>query len=323
MRADSPSEPAAPKIVVVMPAYRSAPKIGAVLDRIPSWVAHVVVVDDASPDNLATVVRAHPDARLELVAHSANRGVGAAMKTGIARALELGADILVKLDSDGQMDPALLADFVGPIASGEADFTKGHRFSDLDRIRAMPLLRRVGNLGLSFLVKLASGYWSVFDPTNGYLALAAPLARRLRPARLADRYFFEISLLCEAYLCRAVLRDVPMDPVYADETSSLSPLRTFFEFLPRLFGRVLTRVGYAYFLRDFNLVSLFLLSGLPMLSFGLAWSGYYWYLSIVTDVAAHTGTIVIGLLAIILGFQLLLQALVLDVQNEPRKGQRP
>ena len=88
----------------------------------------------------------------------------------------------------------------------------------------MPLVRRLGNLALSFLVKLASGYWHVFDPCNGYVAIRASVLRRLNVDRLEDRYFFEISLLCEAYFAKAVLQDMPMQPVYAGETSSLSPI---------------------------------------------------------------------------------------------------
>jgi glycosyltransferase involved in cell wall biosynthesis len=292
-----------------------------VLESIPSSVDRVVVVDDASPDDLAGEVSAAADSRVVLLAHAKNRGVGAAMRTGIAAALELGADVVVKLDSDGQMDPARIPDLVAPILSGEADFTKGNRFHDLRFIRAMPLVRRLGNLGLSFLAKAASGYWSVFDPCNGFLALRATRLREMRLEMLADRYFFEISLLCEAYLARAVLRDVPMPPRYGDEVSSLSPAGSLVEFLPRLGVRLVRRVGYAYFLRDFNLVSVLLCGGLHLLLFGILWSALHWYRSYATGVVATTGTVIIGALTIILGFQLLLQAVVLDVQSEP--GRRP
>jgi hypothetical protein len=185
----------------------------------------------------------------------------------------------------------------------------------------MPATRRWGNLGLSFLVKLASGYWTVFDPCNGYLAVSGALLGRLRREQLAERYFFEISLLCESYLARAVVRDLPMPPVYGDEVSSLSPAKSFFEFVPKLLARAARRIGLFYFVRDFNLVSVFVLAGLPLLLFGGAWSAVHWARSLSTGVVASTGTVVVGLLPIILGFQLLLQAVVLDVQNEPgRRG---
>jgi len=306
-----------PVIAVVIPAYRVAPYIAGVVGRVPAFVRHIIVVDDASPDGLASVVASLGDPRVVSVRHEVNRGVGGAMKTGFAKGLELGADIVAKVDGDGQMDPALLEQMIEPIASGNADLAKGNRFDDLSVIRRMPLVRRVGNLALSFLVKLASGYWSVFDPCNGYIACRAGLLRRITMARLDDRYFFEISLLCEAYFADAVLRDVPMAPVYAGETSSLSPVGSIPHFSVKLIGRAAHRLFKSYFMRDFNVVSLFVVSGVPALVFGAVWSAYHWARSSQLGVVTPTGTVMIGVLAIVLGFQLVLQALVADVANEP------
>ncbi len=119
-----------------------------------------------------------------------------------------------------------------------------------------------------------------------------------------------------------VVEDVAMHPAYGDEVSSLSPVRSLFEFSGRLANRTLRRIGLAYFLKDFNVVSVFIASGLPLFVFGILWSVYHWYRSWVTNVVATTGTVMIGALAIILGFQLLLQAVVLDVQNEPGRAPR-
>ncbi len=289
---------------------------------IPKDIRHVVVVDDASPDGVGAAVSALSDPRVTLCTHSANRGVGGAMKTGFVKALELGADVVIKLDSDGQMDPALIPAFLAPLLAGDADFAKGNRFADLSVIASMPPLRRAGNLLLSFLVKAASGYWSLFDPCNGYLALSSRLLKHIRLDRLADRYFFEISLLCESYRANGVVVDVDMHPRYGDEVSSLSPMKSLFEFSGRLLGRMVRRIGFAYFLRDFTVVSVFITAGVPMLVFGTIWSIYHWYRSWETNVVASTGTVMIGTLAIILAFQLLLQAVVLDVQSEPGRPQR-
>jgi glycosyltransferase involved in cell wall biosynthesis len=307
-------------VAAVLPAYRTAASIRSVIERIPPSVRHVIVVDDASPDGVSAVVSAMGDPRILVVAHDKNRGVGGAMKTGFERALELGAEIVVKLDSDGQMDPALIPAFVTPLVEGHADLAKGNRFADLSVISAMPRLRRVGNLALSFLVKAASGYWSLFDPCNGYLAISRGLLLEIRRERLADGFFFEISLLCESYRARGVVLDVDMHPRYADEVSSLSPMRSLVEFSGRLLVRTLGRIGFAYFLRDFTVVSVFISAGVPLLVFGVLWSAYHWYLSWLTNVVASTGTVMIGTLAIILAFQLLLQAIVLDVENEPGRG---
>lgn len=310
----------APSVAVVIPAYRVAGQIAEVIARVPSGVAHIVVVDDASPDDLRVVLERIDDCRLVVLHHATNLGVGAAMKTGFAHALQLGADIVVKVDGDGQMDPALIPRFVDALANGEADFCKGNRFDDAALIRQIPMVRRVGNLALSFLVKAASGYWRSFDPVNGFLAVRAEVLRAIRPERLANRYFFEISLLCEAYAARAVLRDVPMAPVYRGEPSSLSPLRSAITFGPRLIGRIFARLWSSYFIRDFNVVSILLVCGAPLLSFGTAWSAYHWMQSTLHGVPATAGTVMVGTLPIVLGFQLMLQALVLDVANEPARS---
>jgi glycosyltransferase involved in cell wall biosynthesis len=311
-----------PVVAAVLPAYKTASSIREVIENIPASVRHVIVVDDASPDGVIAAVSAIGDPRVLVVSHDTNRGVGGAMKTGFDRAIALGADIVVKLDTDGQMDPALIPAFVAPLAEGRADLAKGNRFADLAVISAMPPLRRIGNLALSFLVKAASGYWSLFDPCNGYIAVTADLLREIRRDRLADRYFFEISLLCEAYRAEGVVLDVAMHPRYRDEISSLSPMRSLFEFSGRLLGRIVSRIGFTYFLRDFNVVSVFISSGVPLMTFGVLWSAYHWYRSVATQVVATTGTVMIGTLAIILAFQLLLQAVVLDVQNEPGRPHR-
>jgi dolichol-phosphate mannosyltransferase len=312
-----PMPPFQPSIAVVIPAYRVATLIAGIIARIPPEVSHIIVVDDASPDNLREVLHYITDSRLHVLSHPTNRGVGGAMKTGFAKALELEADIIVKIDGDGQMDPGLIAQFVSPIVTGRADMTKGNRFVHFSFVRRMPRIRRLGNVALSFLTKVASGYWHIFDPCNGYLALHARVVRALEMPRLSDRYFFEISLLCEMYFARAVVEDIPMLPVYGDETSALRPWRMIGDFAPKLIGRMLYRIGMSYFLRDFNVVSLLLVTGAPTFSFGVAWSVYHWVHSAHLQQFASTGTVMIGVLAIVLGFQLLLQALALDVANEP------
>lgn len=311
------SDAAAPSVAVVIPAYRVAKQIGEVIAKIPPVVRHIVVVDDASPDQLQEVLAGIHDPRLTVIRHTVNQGVGAATKTGIERALDLDVSIVVKIDGDGQMDPALIPQFLEPIVAGSADLTKGNRFADLQYVRDMPLIRRLGNLSLSFLVKMASGYWHVFDPCNGYIAIRSKLLRRMMLRRLADRYFFEISMLCEAYFVRAVLEDIPMRPVYDDEKSSLHSGAVVVEFTPKLIGRSLYRLFNSYLLRDFNVVTVFLGAGVPLFGFGTIWSLYHWIRSYQTGQFASTGTVMIGVLTLILGFQLIIQAIVLDVQNEP------
>ena len=161
------------------------------------------------------------------------------MLTGYAEAHRLGAEIVVKMDGDGQMDPAQLPALIAPIVRGEADYAKGNRYLHARQLRSMPLLRRLGNLGLSFLTKLASGYWNIFDPTNGYTAIHAALIPLLNKEDIGRRYFFESSMLLELSLLRAVVRDVYIPARYGDETSHLSILKTLRQFPPALAEGVL------------------------------------------------------------------------------------
>jgi uncharacterized membrane protein len=182
----------------------------------------------------------------------------------------------------------------------------------------MPTIRLVGNAGLTFLVKMASGYWNNFDPANGYLAVRTDALRRLDLGRLPKRYYFESGLLVEMGILRAVVADVPASARYGDEVSSLSVSRTLVEFPPRLFAGLVRRILWRYFVQDFSAVSVFLVIGIPMLLFGAVFgAASYWHYSKIGQFAP-VGVVMIGTLPIILGVQLLLQAIVLDIQNVPR-----
>ncbi len=306
-------------IGVVIPAYQVARHIEQVLAGIPAWVDRIVVVDDASQDGTADLAAGVRDPRLEVLRHSSNRGVGAAMLTGLDRAAEMGCTVVVKMDGDGQMDPALIRELVQPIVDGEADFVKGNRFADPWTLRRMPRVRRMGNLVLSFLTKISTGCWQVFDPTNGFFALDVSVFARLNRNLIHDRYFFESSLLLALRLEDAVILNIPMPANYGDETSSLSIGRVLLEFpflLARQFAR---RIWLQYFVLGFSVASLFLLCGGLMVVFGAVWGGVAWAVSIRSNVPATTGTVMIAVLPLILGFELLIQTVVFDVTRVPTR----
>lgn len=303
----------------MIPAYRAENFIQKILAGIPSFVSYIVVVNDCSPDRTAELVQASKDARLCLVSHEKNQGVGGAVLTGYRRAMELGAKIIVKMDSDDQMDPAYLIPLIAPILMGQADYTKGNRFLHANELKAMPLLRRIGNAGLSFLTKAASGYWNLFDPTNGYTAIHSSIIPSLDTNRIHPRYFFECSMLIELGMQRAVVRDVYIPARYGEELSYLSVWRTLIEFPPRLLLGFLRRFIVQYFIRDFGIVSVLFLTGMMLTMFGLVYGGYHWYLSAISGTVAPTGTVMVATLPLILGSQLLIQALVTDIQSVPQE----
>ncbi len=307
------------RIGVVIPAYRVARHIEAVVRGIPGFVERILVVVDASPDDTYERVQRMADPRVVLLRHEVNQGVGGAMQTGFAKALELGLDIVVKVDGDGQMDPAHMPALLTPLVRGEADVTKGNRYEHVAALKAMPLVRVIGNAGLTFLVKLASGYWNLFDPANGYVALRTDILRRFELEKLHKRYFFESGLLIQLGILRAVVRDVAMPARYGDEQSGLSVTRTLFGFPPKLLWGFVRRLFWRHFVYDFTAVSLYLVLGLPALVWGVGYGIAVWREVLDTRVDATAGQVMLAAMPIILGVQFLTQCLALDIEGVPRK----
>ena len=306
-------------VAAIIPAYNAGTTIGAVLRDIPPSVTMIIVIDDGSRDDTSEVVARciAVDRRIILVKHDGNRGVGAAMITGFARALELGIAIAVKIDADGQMPISMLSALIEPLVAGEADYVKGNRFRDFQAIRKMPLLRRIGNVVLSFLAKAATGYWHCFDPTNGYVAIRADVLAQLPLHRVDPSYFFEISILSHLYLLGAVVKEVHMPARYNGEPSSLSIPRVVRQFPARLLSVFLRRIVLKNFVYDFGVESLELAAGVPLVLAGVIYGGYNWQWYAAHRMAAPTGTVVLSAMSIILGFQSLLAATALDLQSIP------
>lgn len=312
-------------VAVVVPAFQAGRTLTDVLRGIPAFVRTIVVVDDGSTDGTgeAVAAAASRDPRIRVETHERNRGVGAAMRTGYARALAEGAEIVVKMDSDGQMDPAQLARLVLPLALGATDYVKGNRFLRPDAIGRMPPLRLLGNAGLSFVSKLSSGYWNVMDPTNGYTAVSRDVLAVIDRERLDDGFFFESSMLTELGLVRAVVTDVAMPARYGDEASHLSIGRSLATFGPKHLRAFLRRVLYRHFLADFSAVSLFLVMGVPLLAFGVIFGGWAWVRSLATGIPATAGTVMLAAVPATAGLYCLVQALLHDIMGTPQHPLTP
>lgn len=262
---------------------------------------------------------ASANSKIVVVEHETNQGVGGAMISGYKKSLEIGADITIKMDGDGQMDSTYIPRLIQPIVEGEADFVKGNRFRDLKSLGSMPIVRRFGNLGLSFLIKAASGYWNIFDPTNGFTAIRNETLSTVNFKKLHKRYYFETSMIIELYFCNAVIQDIPMKARYGNEVSGLSSAKTLFEFPPKLLFAFLRRIALKYFLFDFNIGSIYFLTGLPLFLYGFFFGVLKFEEYASRGIGAPTGTVILPTLLIILGFQLLLSGLTYDVNNYPKK----
>lgn len=307
-------------IAVVIPCYKVTQHIVKVVADMPAWVERIYAVDDCCPDYSGKFIENNiQDPRLQVIYNEKNKGVGGAVMAGYRSAIKDGMRVVVKVDGDGQMDPALMPDFVQPILVGEADYTKGNRFYNLEEISQMPKVRLFGNAVLSLMNKISSGYWDVFDPTNGYTAVHVDVLKKLPFEKISERYFFESDMLFRLNTIRAKVVDVPMDASYGDEESNLKISKIVGEFTRKNIKNTLKRVFYNYYLRDMSVASIELLLAIPLIIFGVIYGGMSWMESASKGVATPAGTVMMAVLPIIVGIQFLLSFLSYDIENVPRR----
>jgi len=309
-------------ITVVIPCYNVSRHIAEVIKNLPANVTWIIAVNDLSKDNTGNILSDIQKENKKLIAitHEKNQGVGGSMLTGFKKSIELDSDITIKMDGDDQMDSSYIPELIRPIIDKKADYTKGNRFRDFKSLKKMPVIRRIGNMGLSFLIKASSGYWNIFDPNNGFVAISKEMLRTINTNKIHKRYFFESSMLIELYNADAVIQEIPMKARYGDEKSSLSVTRALFGFPPKLFKAFIRRIILKYFLFDFNIASVYMLFGIPFFIIGVIYGVVNFVKYANSHLPAPTGTVVIPTLLIILGFQLLLSAVSYDITNYPRRN---
>ena len=307
------------RIAVVIPCFQVKKHILNVIGAIGPEVTKIYVVDDKCPEESGKfVVDNCQDPRVTVSFNAVNLGVGGAVMAGYQAALKDGMHIVIKIDGDEQMDPALIPRFVQPIKDGRADYTKGNRFFNLDNVRSMPALRLFGNAVLSFLNKLSSGYWDIFDPTNGYTAIHTEVLRELPFDKVSQRYFFESDMLFRLNLLKAVVVDVPMDAKYGDEVSNLKVSKIVTEFLGKHARNFYKRIFYNYYLRDLSLASIELPLGLLLFIFGTSFGLLQWWHAAANELATPAGTVMLSALPTLMGLQLILAFLAYDIGSVPR-----
>lgn len=324
----APTPAAAPSlreagVWIVIPCYKVKDHILKVLDAVPAWVEGVVCVDDACPHGSGDFIDEKTvDPRIVVLRLTENQGVGGATLAGYAEAVRRGGRILVKVDGDDQMDLGYLPQLVAPIVLGEADYAKGNRFSSGGHLSQMPLVRILGNAVLSFLSKVSSGYWNVFDPTNGYTALEATVAHRIMEKAVSRRYFFETDLLYHLGTLRAVVRDVPIPARYGEEVSNLRISHIVGPFAGKHLHNFVRRIIGQYFVRDFNVATVEVIAGAAAMAFGAIYGGH-WIMTRAPGQAASAGVVMAAALPVIIGVQMFLQAVNFDVMSVPTRPIHP
>lgn len=305
-------------VTVVTPAHNESRFIGQVIKAIPPFVDHVIVVDDCSDDDTAQAALACDDRRVIVLQTPHNQGVGGATIFGYRKALELNSDFIVKMDGDGQMPAEYLSPLLDALEKDGYSYAKGNRFLASESLTIMPKHRIFGNLILTFLTKLASGHWHIFDPQNGFTAIKAEALRMLDFNKLNKGYFFENDMLINLKITGCRVKDIPIPAWYGEEESGISIMKVGVTFPLLLLRRFFYRVYHEYVLHDFSPIALFLFVGITLCSWGVLFGSYHWISNAFARIATPTGTVMLAVLPLIFGFQLILQAIVLDIQETPK-----
>jgi len=305
-------------VAAIVPAYNESAHVGDVIRRMPAVIDHIIVVDDCSSDGTAAAAESLGDPRVEVLRQTRQSGVGGAMIAGFARALEKQVDLVVKVDGDGQMDPTQIPTLLLPLVRDGYDYAKANRFLHTAALQQMPVLRLIGNFSLTFLTKLASGYWHVFDPQNGFIAVTTSALRSIDRGNLANDFFFENSMLIELNILNFRVKDVAMPARYGNEVSSLRIRRIITTFPNYLVRSFCWRVWQKYMLRDFSPIALFWLVGAPLMMASALFGLLTWAHSLWTGQPATTGTVMLSVLPFLIGFELILQAIMLEIRESPR-----
>lgn len=303
-------------ISIAVPAHNEEAHIARVIETMPPFVDHIVVVDDASSDATSMKAEAVGDRRVQVIRHERNLGVGGAIVTAHRRGLDLGCDISVVMAGDGQMDPDYLPSLLDPIVEDGYGFAKANRFFSMDSFRGMPRQRVFGNIVLSFLTKLASGYWHLFDPQNGYTAISRSALERLSLDRLSTTYEFENDLLINLNILDIRALDVPIPALYGDERSDIKLRRVVPDISRLLMRGFFRRLVLKYVIRSFSPIALFFFVGLALVTWSVIFGLWVVFQTLGPD-AASTGTVILSVIPFVVGVQLLISAIVLDIQETP------
>jgi glycosyltransferase involved in cell wall biosynthesis len=301
-------------VAVVVPAYNEEALVGSTVAGVPDFVDRIIVVDDGSKDATAECAESG-DPRVEVVRHERNHGVGAAIVTGYKRAAAEDVEITCVMAADGQMDPDDLETLVRAIAEDECDYAKANRLFTGQAWQLIPRTRYLGNAALSFLTKIASGYWHVADSQSGYTAVNLETLKLLDLDRIYRRYGFPNDLLVHLNVFNRRVRDFPSRPIYGVGERSGIRLRRV---IPRISWLLLKgffwRMKEKYVIRDFHPLILFYTLGIVLFGVGMLLG----IAEVALRIAGNpitSATIVLVALLVISGLQLLLFAMWFDMES--------
>ena len=303
-------------VAVIVPAYNEEKLIGRVIRTIPPFIDHIVVVDDASGDRTGEVVKSHQkdEPRIIYIRHTKNEGVGGAIITGYKWTRDNEIGISVVMAGDAQMDPKDLPKLLAPAVSGEVDYSKGNRLFTGKAWRVIPKARYLGNAILSFLTKIASGYWHIADSQSGYGAVTLEVLRTIDLDNIYKRYGMPNDFLVRLNVYQFRVRDVPVNPVYGiGERSGMKIYKVVFTLSFLLMKLFLWRLKEKYIIRDFHPLVFFYLLGFILTPIGVIFGCYLLVLRIIVGSVAATSALFAAFLTIS-GLQSLFFAMWFDME---------
>lgn len=308
------------RLAAVIPAYNEELLIAKAIEELPDFVDLIVVTNDGSTDRTLEILHrlAEENKKLVVLNNERNRGIGYTITRGLKEALARDADLFVPIAGDAQCDTSYLARMCDTLIDERLDYVKANRFNNLTALKQMPRFRRVGNVVISLINKFATGYYSIFDSQNGYGVFPRATLERLPFELIGERYDYENTLLLALGVINARIKDIPVPAVYGDETSTIRFLPTVRRALSVLFVGFWRRIFYKYVMFNFHPLALFLFGGLFLTVISTIFGLALVYLRIFEGGSPSSGTVMLAVVPFLIGFQLLLSAIVMDVNNEGR-----
>ncbi|MDB4153605.1 glycosyltransferase family 2 protein [Candidatus Pelagibacter sp.] len=309
-------------IAAVVPVFNVGENIKAFLKQIPEYVDQIYLIDDCCPLKTGKIVEENISnfKKVSISYNNKNLGVGGAVKVGYQESLKNNIDIIVKIDGDNQMNPNEINKLVEPLLSGVYDYTKGNRFLMKGEIENYPKVKFYGNIFLSFMSKLSSGYWDIYDPINGYTAITKECLQKLSLDKIDNGYFFESDMLFNLYLDKFRVKDIPVEiKYYKNQIQNMSIIKESFNFFFKNISRTFKRVKIVYFKNNFTLGSFF--AGMFFINAVLTifYGGSNYLYHYLLNEFAPTGVIVISSIFLLLTSLSFMIFLILDNYNNPNR----
>lgn len=310
------------KISVVIPVYNVGETIINFLSKIPDYVDKIYLIDDCCPLGTGEIAKKSSlsPSKLTIIFNKKNLGVGGAVKVGYEKCLSDKSDVVIKIDGDNQMDPAQIEKLVEPILSMNIDYCKGNRFLKMLEIENYPSIRFYGNIFLSFMSKLSSGYWDIYDPVNGFTAINSNVLKKLNFDKIDDGYYFESDMLFSLYLLKAKVKDIPVNIKYfKNSIQNMNIMKESFNFFFKNLNRTFKRLKKTYLLNNFSVGSFFVLSFFINLFLTITYGGFNYFYHLFLTKFAPTGVVLLSSIFLLLTILSLMIFLIIDNLNNPNK----